>query len=300
VRVGAAVLGAVVIVVAIGWAFAAFGLKPYEERETPRLAPVTDTSKPDTTTSSAFELQRAATTSPEPTPAAAPQPAPQPAAPVAPVSTPASNQFVVVIDAGHQAKGNNSPEAIGPGSSETKPSVTSGAEGSVTGKPESEVNLEVSKRIQQKLEAQGVRVVMVRTSQNVDITNKERAAIANKEQADLFLRIHCDDVGDSSVRGLLMLVPAKNKWTGPIVDASAKAGKAIKAAALSATGARDRGTNAVSDMSGFNWSERPAVIVEMGVMSNASEDRALSTAAYQDKLATGISAGVMQYLNSTR
>ncbi len=53
-------------------------------------------------------------------------------------------------------------------------------------------------------------------------------------------------------------------------------------------------------MSGFNWSKVPAVIVEMGVMSNATEDRLLSSPAYQQKLATGISNGVVTYLNSTR
>ena len=96
------------------------------------------------------------------------------------------------------------------------------------------------------------------------------------------------------------MVPAKNTWTGPIVAPSAKAGKAIHAAALKTTGAKDRGIVSTSEMSGFNWSKVPAVIVEMGMMSNAAEDRLLSSATYQQKLATGISNGVVTYLNSTR
>ncbi len=207
---------------------------------------------------------------------------------------------MVVIDAGHQGKGNNKPEPIGPGSSTTKPSVTSGATGSVTKRPESLVNLEVSMKIQKELEARGVKVIMVRTSQNVNISNAERAEIANKANADLLLRIHCDDVSNGSLNGLLTMVPAKNKWTGPIVAPSAKAGKAIHAAALKTTGARDRGIVSTAEMSGFNWSKVPSVIVEMGLMSNATEDRLLSSASYQEKLATGISNGVVTYLNSTR
>jgi N-acetylmuramoyl-L-alanine amidase len=178
--------------------------------------------------------------------------------------------------------------------------VTSGASGSVTKRPESLVNLEVSLKIQKALEAQGVKVIMVRTSQNVNISNSQRAAVANKAGADLLLRIHCDDVTNHSTNGLLTMVPSKNQWTGPIVAPSAKAGKAIHSAALKSTGAKDRGIIATSQMSGFNWSKVPAVIVEMGVMSDAAEDRLLSSPAYQQKLATGISTGVVSYLNSTR
>ena len=132
---------------------------------------------------------------------------------------------MVVIDAGHQAKGDNKPEPIGPGASETKPSVTSGATGSTTKKLESQINLEVAKRVQKELEAAGVKVIMVRTSQNVNISNSKRAAVANKANADLLLRLHCDDVDNSSTNGLMTMVPAKNRWTGPIVAMSAKAGK---------------------------------------------------------------------------
>ena len=234
---------------------------------------------------------------------AAPPATPKPVAPApapAPAPSAKSGQFVVVIDAGHQAKGSNKPEPIGPGAKETKPAVTSGATGSATKRPESLVNLEVSRRIQKELEARGVKVIMVRTSQDVNISNSQRAAVANKAGADLLLRIHCDDVGSGSVRGLMTMVPASNRWTRPIVPMSAKAGKAIHSAALKATGAKNRGITPTSAMSGFNWSQVPAVIVEMGVMSNAEEDRKLSSPAYQAKLATGISNGVIAYLNSTR
>jgi N-acetylmuramoyl-L-alanine amidase len=223
--------------------------------------------------------------------AAAPTPAPAPAK---------SSNFTVVIDPGHQAKGSNKPEPIGPGSSQTKPAVTSGASGSVTKRPESLVNLEVSLKIKKELEARGVKVIMVRTSQNVNISNSERAAIANKAGADLLLRIHCDDVGGSSTNGLLVMVPAKNRWTAPIVSQSAAAGKRIHSAALKTTGAKDRGITQTAAMTGFNWSEVPSVIVEMGLMSNPAEDRKLSSPAYQQKLATGISNGVVSYLDSTR
>jgi N-acetylmuramoyl-L-alanine amidase len=219
-----------------------------------------------------------------------PAPAPKPAAP--------SVSGVVVIDAGHQGQGDNSPEPIGPGSSTTKPKVADGAQGKTTGVRESVVNLQVSLRLRDKLQSRGVKVVMVRTSENVNISNSARAKIGNDAHAALVVRIHCDDVGSSSIHGLMTVVPDKNQWTGPILDRSAHAGRLIQKDALATTGAADRGVQGPPvPMAGFDWSTVPSVIVEMGLMSNPTEDRKLSDPDYQNKLATGISNGVVDYLS---
>ncbi|MEI8083461.1 MAG: N-acetylmuramoyl-L-alanine amidase [Actinomycetes bacterium] len=308
-RIMLTLLGVLVAVGLAGWAFAATIPRPdttvetlivkpaVQPMATPAPAPAPAPSAVATGSTESSSVSKAAAPAVKPTPkpkVAAPAPSP------APITSAKSGQFVVVVDAGHQGKGNNTPEPIGPGSKSTKPAVASGANGSVTKRDESIVNLEVSLKIQKELEARGVKVIMVRTSQKVNIPNSKRAELANKAGADLLLRIHCDDVSNRSLHGLLTMVPAKNKWTGPIVAPSAKAGKAIQSATLKTTGAHDRGIMLTSEMSGFNWSEVPAVIVEMGMMSNASDDRLLSSAVYQNKLATGISNGVVAYLNSTR
>ena len=207
----------------------------------------------------------------------------------------ASKQRIVVIDAGHQGHGNSGLEPIGPGSSTKKPKVTSGTSGVVTHKDESLVNLQVAKRLQAQLQKRGVKVIMIRTSQNVNIPNSTRAKVANAAHADLIIHLHCDSAG-ASTKGLLVMVPAKNKWTGPILSASTRAGKDIQAAALATTGAHNRGISKRSDLVGFNWSKVPSVFVEMGLMSNPAEDRKLSTAAYQDKLAVGMANGIRSYL----
>jgi N-acetylmuramoyl-L-alanine amidase len=208
-----------------------------------------------------------------------------------------AKQYVVAIDAGHQAKGNNKTEPIGPGSSTKKPKVTSGTSGASTRKSESSINLAVAKKLKTLLENQGVKVVMIRTSQNVNISNSQRAAMANKAGADLLIRLHCDSAG-SKTRGILTIIPAKNKWTGPILSASASAGSKIQKAVLAATGAKSRGTSKRTDMAGFNWSKVPSVIVEMGNMDNKTDDKLLASSAYQDKLAAGIAKGIMAYLKS--
>jgi N-acetylmuramoyl-L-alanine amidase len=150
--------------------------------------------------------------------------------------------------------------------------------------------------LRKALQARGVKVVMVRTTQNVDISNSQRAAIANKAHAALFIRLHCDGISDSSVHGFSTLVPAKNRWTAPIVSASVKAGRIVQAAAVKATGAADRGVVNRGDLSGFNWSKVPTVLVEMGFMSNRAEDRKLASSAYQNELANGLANGVVRYL----
>jgi len=176
--------------------------------------------------------------------------------------------------------------------------VSDGASGSHAPHAESEVNLEVALKLRTELQARGVKVIMVRTSQNVNISNSQRAAIANNAHAALFIRLHCDGIGNSSTHGFSTLIPASNHWTGPIVSSSARAGAIVQSAALKATGARNAGVVQRGDLSGFNWAKVPTVLVEMGFMSNSAEDAALTSAGYQHKLATGLANGVVQYLKS--
>lgn len=210
--------------------------------------------------------------------------------------TSAGSLGIVAIDAGHQAKGDSSLEPIGPGAAEKKPRVTSGTAGVATRVPESEITLAVALKLRDQLQARGVTVVMVRTTQDVNISNSERAQVANEAGADLVIRLHCDGSEDRARTGLSTLVPGRNQWTGPIVAESAVAGRSVHAAVIDATGAVDRGVVQRTDLSGFNWSKVPSVLVEMGFMSNAAEDRRLSTAAYQESLARGMADGAVSYL----
>lgn len=205
---------------------------------------------------------------------------------------------VVCIDAGHQARGDSSLEPVGPGASEKKPKVAGGATGRVTRTPESLVNLQIALRLRDELTKRGVTVLMVRETQDVNISNSARASVANDAKADLFVRLHCDGASDSGLSGLLTLVPGANRWTGPIVAPSRIAGDNVHRAVIAATGARDRGVSGRSDLAGFNWATVPTVLVEMGLMSNADEDRRLSSVEYQQKLATGMADGIVEYLRT--
>ncbi len=78
----------------------------------------------------------------------------------------------------------------------------------------------VGLKLRDALEAQGLQVVMTRTTQDVDISNAARAQIANTSHADLTIRLHCNGSGDRSVHGLFTLYPASIQgWTDDIVAA---------------------------------------------------------------------------------
>ena len=203
---------------------------------------------------------------------------------------------VVCIDPGHQAHSDTKKEPVGPGSSETKARVAGGATGVTTRIPEYEIALQISTNLKRRLEAAGVKVVMTRTTNDVSISNAERAQIANAAKADLFVRIHGNGSPESSAAGISTLYPGSTPWTKPISERSRQAADIIQRSTLTATGAPNDGVTARTDLAGFNWATVPSVLVECGYLSNPVEDKLLSSPQYQDKVAMGIAAGVLRYL----
>lgn len=212
----------------------------------------------------------------------------------------AARTWVVCIDPGHQAKGDSSPEPIGPGSKTTKARATGGATGVKTGIPEYELALQISMNLKQRLEERGVRVVMTRTTSDVNVSSAERAQVANKAKADVFVRIHCGGSPDPETAGLSVVYPGANKWTRPLVATSKRGATLIRDATIARTGSVDLGVQARDDLAGFNWSKVPCVLVDCGFLSNPVEDRLLASPHYQDKLASGIAEGVTAYLREVK
>lgn len=211
----------------------------------------------------------------------------------------AGNGKVVCIDAGHQARGNSSKEPNGPGSSEMKAKVTTGATGCVTGARESQINLEVAIKLQKILSSRGYTVVMCRTSQDVDISNAERATIANNANAAAFVRLHCDSSDSSSPSGTMTMAPStSNRYCANIASQSQALAKAVLKNTCAAAGSKSRGVSITDTMTGLNWSKVPVTIIEMGFLSNPSEDRLLNDSSYQDKLALGIANGIGEFLDN--
>jgi N-acetylmuramoyl-L-alanine amidase len=203
-----------------------------------------------------------------------------------------------VIDPGHDLRANSQTEPIGPGSSTRKIKDGGGTTGVVTGLREAELNMRVARLLRPLLRGAGLEVVMTRTTTSrTSMGNIARARIANRAGAALFLRIHADGSTDRSARGTHTLYPAlRSGWTDDVYAESRRAAHIVQRHLGTALGFPDRGLQERSDFTGFNWADVPVILVEMGFMSNPTEDRLLATPAYQQRAAIGLCRGTLRYL----
>jgi N-acetylmuramoyl-L-alanine amidase len=199
---------------------------------------------------------------------------------------------LICLDPGHgtpPAIGRQT-EPIGPGSKVLKIKDGGGAAG------EAGVALAIARRARALLLARGYRVAMTRTGSTFRYGNGgniARAQFCNRQHAALMVRIHADGSGNTSLHGVSTLVPARHRgWTDDIYARSLRAGRALQREMIGTTGAADRGVVQRADLTGFNWSDVPAVLVETGFLTNPPERRLLQSGAYQQRVARGLTAGV--------
>lgn len=213
-------------------------------------------------------------------------------------STSAYGGHVVGIDPGHQGYDidMSAQEPNGPGSSEMKAKATTGTQGTYSGLPEYQLNLNVSLLLKDILELRGYRVVMTRTDNSTAISNKERAELAASQGAEIYVRVHANGEDSHTASGALTMCPSpQNPYIPQLYESSNRLSQCIIDSYCAATGFANLGIQYTDTMTGINWSSVPVTIIEMGFMSNEYDDLKMSDSGFQQTMAQGIANGIDAY-----
>ena len=208
---------------------------------------------------------------------------------------------VIVIDPGHQLKGSSAKEPNGPGSTEMKDEVSQGSTGVSTGQLEYELNLAVALLLRNELIRRGYSVVMIRETNNVSISNMERAEIANKYSAAAYIRIHANGDLDPTMHGALTICQSASN---PYPDCarhyarSRMLSEMVLDAFCEQTEIHRRKVYEMDNMTGTNWSRVPTTILEMGYLSNVADDELMETDYFHQEAAIGIANGLDAYFKA--
>ena len=212
-----------------------------------------------------------------------------------------AGNYLIAIDAGHQGQGNFGQEPIGPGASETKNKVAAGTSGRTTGVPEYQLTLDISLQLRDALEEKGYQVLMIRETNDVDISNAERAQMANEAGADVFIRIHANGSDSSSANGAMTICQTStNPYNSEYYEDSKRLSELVLDEYTEATGIRRERVWETDTMSGINWCMVPVTILELGYMTNPDEDTKMQDPEFQGDMVDGIVAGIEAYLEEKK
>ena len=169
---------------------------------------------------------------------------------------------------------------------------------------EKSLTLAIQSRVKAKLESEGYQVVTTRTSDTyVDLTDRSRAV--NASESDIFVSIHINASGSSAAQGIETYYyqpyaeyPSRINATyhaNPTrLSMSDTLANAIQSSLINATGAQNQGVKRQT-FAVLRETTAPAVLLELGFLSNPQEAARLNTAAYQETLANAIVAGIKSY-----
>lgn len=152
---------------------------------------------------------------------------------------------------------------------------------------EKDIALKIVLKLNEILKSRGFQTQLSRTT-DVFVELNERAKKANNFASDIFVSIHLNSAANADASGIETLIysyAGQNK----------KLGDDIQNALIAATNAKNRGVKERPDLAVLNSTKMPAVLVEVGFISNTNEKNLLVTDAYQNKIAGAIADGILKY-----
>ncbi|MBY6950754.1 N-acetylmuramoyl-L-alanine amidase family protein [Clostridium botulinum] len=204
---------------------------------------------------------------------------------------------IIVIDPGHANRSNLELERVSPDSKGKKIKDGGGADGVNSKTPEYLIAMDVALKLKETLQKEGYTVIMTKNKHSESLGNIERAEVGNKNNANLVIRIHADSANLENAKGASILVPSKKGYASEINELSKKYGDILLREMVASANMNNRGVVEREDMTGFNWSKVPVVLVEMGFLSNAEEDKLLNTEEYRIKIVQGLTKGIKKAIN---
>lgn len=209
-----------------------------------------------------------------------------------------NRDYIIAIDPGHQVRGNSDKEPVGPGSDQTQAKVSYGTTGTYTGDYEFDLNLKVAIVLRDELIRRGYSVVMIRETNQVDVSNVERAQIANRHNASALIRIHANGWTDETTNGAMTVCQTeKNPYPdcAAVYKESRLLSECILEAYCASTGMARYSLWETDTKAGTNWSKVPSTILEMGFMTNRGDDEKMATLQFKVDAARGIADGLDTY-----
>lgn len=204
-------------------------------------------------------------------------------------------KITIVIDPGHGKKADMTLEPGAPGFNFKRVKAPLGCIGNYSKTPEYVINYCVSLKLKAILEKKGFNVVVTKNDILENPGGRERAEVGNKANARLVVRIHADSFKDEAAKGTTLIIPAPiNETLKKISVESDRCAKIILESLILNAGVKSRGIITKRELTAFNWSTVPTLLIEMGFLSNREEDMLLNTEEYQNKLAEAIAIGIEQ------
>jgi N-acetylmuramoyl-L-alanine amidase len=181
----------------------------------------------------------------------------------------APTETVVVLDAGH---GGNDPGAV---------------RGDVQ---EKEVTLQIIAKLKKVLESKGARIVLTR-SDDTFVSLEDRVKITNTVSPNLFLSVHINSLeSTSNIYGIETYF--QTDQSRPLADR-------VHSSLVSGLGAPDRSVRKARFYV-INHTPIPAILAEVGYITNKAERDRLISSDYQQKVASALARGVMLYLQDVK
>ena len=244
---------------------------------------VSDISENSNEVVSTSEITTAVTTATEET-----TPAPSPTPTLIPLAadSPDLTGLTIVIDPGHQEQRSDRTEKVADWLSEEKCGATSGAVGVTSGVPEYELTLRIGLKLKNYLEQCGATVILTRETNDVDLTNQERAQIAVDNSADIFIRIHTDVANDSKSSGVKVFVPNSGEYKNSAVGKGDILGQTV----ADSIGLEFLGSKATDMYTGLNYANSVASFqISLGLLSNSNDETVLLDENNQVKICEAVS-----------